>query len=140
MGASNNVPVSFAAAAAPPPTLPSSSSFTTSNSNTPYPSDSDFTLVAAAAAGRENFMLRQQLLELQNTIRTLQNRVDQLESENSQLRQLPTGKISQIPLEYVCYMVVILFLILLKCLPHLYLIYRSLENLIFFAFVSNSEI
>jgi hypothetical protein len=62
-------------------------------------SESDFTLVAAAAAGRENVLLRQTLVELHATIKSLQDKVEHLESENSQLRQLPTGKISQIPIE-----------------------------------------
>lgn len=73
------------------------------------------TLAAAAAAGgggtssiefsdeavRENFLLRQQLAARDATIDSLQHQVENLEQEIRQLRQLPTGKISQIPLEYV---------------------------------------
>jgi Csm1 N-terminal domain len=50
---------------------------------------------------RENFLLRQQLSVRDSTIDALQAQVDSLQQEIRQLRQLPTGKISQIPLEYV---------------------------------------
>lgn len=50
---------------------------------------------------RENFLLRQQLAACNVTIATLQNQVDVLQNEVRQLRQLPSGKISQIPIEYV---------------------------------------
>ena len=50
---------------------------------------------------RENFVLRQQLASSNATISNLQNQVELLQNEIRQLRQVPSGKISQIPLEYV---------------------------------------
>jgi hypothetical protein len=50
---------------------------------------------------RENFCLRQQLVLKDATIEALQNQVASLQREIGELRQLPTGKISQIPIEYV---------------------------------------
>ena len=50
---------------------------------------------------RENFLLRQQLAARDVTIANLQSQLDSLQREVRQLRRLPTGKISQIPLEYV---------------------------------------
>lgn len=50
---------------------------------------------------RENLQLRLQLSTRDMTIEMLQAQVDSLQQEIRQLRQLPTGKISQIPLEYV---------------------------------------
>lgn len=55
---------------------------------------------------RENYMMREQLHEKDNAILSLQQRLGQLESQINELRQLPTGKISHIPVEYVqCYIV-----------------------------------
>jgi hypothetical protein len=50
---------------------------------------------------RENLFLRQQLASCNTTIIGLQNQVELLQNEIRQLRQVPSGKISQIPLEYV---------------------------------------
>jgi hypothetical protein len=50
---------------------------------------------------RENFLLRQQLAARDATIANLQGQLESLQREVRQLRRLPTGKISQIPLEYV---------------------------------------
>lgn len=47
----------------------------------------------------EKLWLRQQLAMRDATIATLQTQVHQLQQEIRQLRQLPTGKISQIPVE-----------------------------------------
>lgn len=52
-------------------------------------------------AVRENFLLRQQLAARDATIDALQKQVEDLQQDIRELRQLPTGKISQIPLEYV---------------------------------------
>lgn len=52
---------------------------------------------------RENCCLRQQLAVKDATIETLQNQIVALQREVGELRQLPTGKISQIPIEYVLY-------------------------------------
>lgn len=49
----------------------------------------------------ETVWLRQQLAVKDNAIAALQAQVQNLTQEIRQLRQLPTGKISQIPLEYV---------------------------------------
>lgn len=60
------------------------------------------TTAAAAATTshhQENTWLRQQLAVKDATITTLQTQVQNLTREIGQLRQLPTGKISQIPLE-----------------------------------------
>lgn len=55
---------------------------------------------AAVVVGHdETMILRQQIVHHQKTIQSLQERIKELEQENSQLRQLPTGKISQIPIE-----------------------------------------
>ena len=48
---------------------------------------------------RENFVLRQQLAARDATISSLQNQLESLQHEVRQLRQVPSGKISQIPLE-----------------------------------------
>ena len=48
---------------------------------------------------RENFHLREQLHDKDAVISSLQHRVHQLETQISELRQLPTGKISHIPIE-----------------------------------------
>jgi hypothetical protein len=53
---------------------------------------------------RENFLLRQQLAARDATIANLQNQLETLQREVRQLRRLPTGKISQIPLEYVTFL------------------------------------
>jgi hypothetical protein len=50
---------------------------------------------------RENSSLRQQLAVKNATIEALQNQIASLHREIGELRQLPTGKISQIPIEYV---------------------------------------
>lgn len=48
---------------------------------------------------RENFHMREQLHDKDAVISSLQQRVHQLETQISELRQLPTGKISHIPIE-----------------------------------------
>jgi hypothetical protein len=48
---------------------------------------------------RDNFLLRQQLAASDVTIANLQSQVESLQREVRQLRRLPTGKISQIPLQ-----------------------------------------
>lgn len=48
---------------------------------------------------RENYHMRDQLLDKDAVISSLQQRVNQLETQISELRQLPTGKISHIPIE-----------------------------------------
>ena len=48
---------------------------------------------------RENLILRQQLAASNAAIAGLQNQVELLQNEIRQLRQVPSGKISQIPLE-----------------------------------------
>jgi len=50
-------------------------------------------------AQRENQFLRQQMAAKDATIDSLQKQVDMLQNEIRELRQLPTGKISQIPVE-----------------------------------------
>jgi len=50
---------------------------------------------------RENYFLRQQLAAKDTTIDSLQKQVETMQQEIRELRQLPTGKISQIPVEYV---------------------------------------
>jgi len=51
------------------------------------------------ALARENFHLRDQLQDKDTVISSLQQRVHQLETQINELRQLPTGKISHIPIE-----------------------------------------
>lgn len=48
---------------------------------------------------RENYFLRQQLAAKDASIELLQKQVESLQQEVRELRQLPTGKISQIPVE-----------------------------------------
>jgi hypothetical protein len=48
---------------------------------------------------RENFHMRDQLKEKDTIVSSLQLRVNYLEEQIDELRQLPTGKISHIPLE-----------------------------------------
>eukprot|EP00934_Nitzschia_sp_Nitz4_P000597 Nitzschia sp. Nitz4//scaffold22_size323478//292603//293984//NITZ4_000588-RA/size323478-augustus-gene-0.214-mRNA-1//1//CDS//3329543180//597//frame0 len=48
---------------------------------------------------RDNFHLRDQVREMESVIVAQQQRISQLENQNSELRQLPTGKISHIPIE-----------------------------------------
>lgn len=48
---------------------------------------------------RENFQMREQLREKDMVVSSLQQRVNHLEKQISELRQLPTGKISHIPIE-----------------------------------------
>lgn len=48
---------------------------------------------------RENYLMRDQLQDKDSAIASLQLRVDQLETQIAELRQLPTGKISHIPIE-----------------------------------------
>jgi len=48
---------------------------------------------------RDNYVMRDQLHEKDNEITSLLQRVCQLETQISELRQLPTGKISHIPIE-----------------------------------------
>jgi hypothetical protein len=50
---------------------------------------------------RDNVMMREQLHEKDTIVSSLQHRVSQLETQINELRQLPTGKISHIPIEYV---------------------------------------
>ena len=50
---------------------------------------------------RENYVMREQLHEKDSIISSLQQRASQLEAQINELRQLPTGKISHIPIEYV---------------------------------------
>ena len=50
---------------------------------------------------RENYIMREQLHEKDSIISSLQQRASQLEAQINELRQLPTGKISHIPIEYV---------------------------------------
>jgi hypothetical protein len=74
---------------------------------TTEPSSSTSTLVPASSSSSdlnhqsqsENAWLRQELVAKDSTIATLQIQVQNLTQEIRQLRQLPTGKISQIPLE-----------------------------------------
>jgi len=54
-------------------------------------------------ANHENFLLRQQLAAKDAFINSLQRQVETLQREIGELRQLPTGKISQIPVEYVLF-------------------------------------
>lgn len=51
------------------------------------------------ALARENHRMREQLKEKDTVVSSLQQRVNYLESQISELRQLPTGKISHIPVE-----------------------------------------
>ena len=51
------------------------------------------------ALARENLQLREQLKEKDIVVSSLQQRVNYLEKQISELRQLPTGKISHIPIE-----------------------------------------
>lgn len=74
-----------------------SSSFSSSCGATVTESSS--TTAATGSHPSENAWLRQQLAAKDSTIATLQIQVQNLTQEIRQLRQLPTGKISQIPLE-----------------------------------------
>jgi hypothetical protein len=74
-----------------------SSSFSSSCGATVTESSS--TAAATGSHTSENAWLRQQLAAKDSTIATLQIQVQNLTQEIRQLRQLPTGKISQIPLE-----------------------------------------
>ena len=51
------------------------------------------------ALARENHHMREQLQEKDMVVSSLQERVAYLEKQISELRQLPTGKISHIPIE-----------------------------------------
>ncbi len=51
------------------------------------------------ALARESFHMREQLQDKDAVISSLQQRVHQLETQINELRQLPTGKISHIPIE-----------------------------------------
>jgi hypothetical protein len=93
---SNNVPVdplSMPAAFVPPqPPMQQRNDANVSNPNKGNIEFSDEMI-------RENFVLRQQLAANNVTITNLQNQVEMLQNEIRQLRQIPSGKISQIPLE-----------------------------------------
>lgn len=56
-------------------------------------------MMASDDAQRENLFLRQQMAAKDATIDSLQKQVEMLQNEIRELRQLPTGKISQIPVE-----------------------------------------
>jgi hypothetical protein len=47
----------------------------------------------------ENIRLKEQLQQKEDTIETLKSKADSLEKQIGELRQLPTGKISHIPIE-----------------------------------------
>jgi hypothetical protein len=51
------------------------------------------------ALARDNHHIREQLKDKDTVVSSLQQRVNYLESQISELRQLPTGKISHIPVE-----------------------------------------
>jgi hypothetical protein len=55
--------------------------------------------VSYEALLRENYHMRDQLQDKDSVISSLQHKVDQLETQIAELRQLPTGKISHIPVE-----------------------------------------
>jgi hypothetical protein len=76
-----------------------SSSFSSSCAGATGATESSSTTATASHHPSENAWLRQQLAAKDSTIATLQIQVQNLTQEIRQLRQLPTGKISQIPLE-----------------------------------------
>jgi len=52
---------------------------------------------------QENLRLKQESAEKDELVKQLRQKVDGLEQQIVELKQLPTGKISHIPIEYVCY-------------------------------------
>ena len=69
--------------------------------STGMPLESGKHLSELEALRQENEALKAKLKEKERTIDDLTQERDELQSRVDELRQLPTGKISQIPIEYV---------------------------------------
>jgi hypothetical protein len=71
-----------------------------------------------AIMAQENKALKQQVASKDKEIWKLRKEMTELKNQIQELRQLPTGKISQIPVEYVIYFILVVFILDYRFFSH----------------------